>query len=339
MVPTGRRGRGRYRGRRRGRASPRCPSRAVGLHIRATGASRRLFSCENVHMRRQHVSNAVYSTWGYAGKPVVLHNCKQFCTLKLAVLRRDNGHCAPGRVRGGPENTVEAFVEAAPLGADMVELDVRRTADGGAGRVPRRRARRRPAHRRAAQRSTCPPPCPPSTEALDACAGMAVNIEIKNSAASTPTSTRATRSRPRWPRLIGPAGARRRHRLVASTWPRSTPCGPPTGASATGLAHRAGARPACARSASAAERGHVALHPHHTSVTAELIDAAHAAGLRVNTWTVDDPDRMRRAGRAAASTASSPTSPRPGRALGSAAERARRSRSAQGMKSLRLSGS
>ena len=54
---------------------------------------------------------------------------------------------------------------------------------------------------------------------------------------------------------------------------------------------------------------HRALHPHHAFVTAELVDAAHAAGLAVNTWTVDDPDRMPLAGRPRASTASSPTSP------------------------------
>jgi glycerophosphoryl diester phosphodiesterase len=42
----------------------------------------------------------------------------------------------------------------------------------------------------------------------------------------------------------------------------------------------------------AAERGHAAWHPHHTSVTTELVAEARAAGLRINTWTVDDPTRM-----------------------------------------------
>jgi glycerophosphoryl diester phosphodiesterase len=36
----------------------------------------------------------------------------------------------------------------------------------------------------------------------------------------------------------------------------------------------------------------VAIHPHHLSVNAELCRAAHEMGLAVNTWTVDDPDRM-----------------------------------------------
>ena len=36
---------------------------------------------------------------------------------------------------------------------------------------------------------------------------------------------------------------------------------------------------------------------------------AHAAGLAVNTWTCDDPDRIRVAGRRSGSTPSSPTSP------------------------------
>ena len=37
---------------------------------------------------------------------------------------------APTRPRGVGENTLEAFVRARRLGADGVELDVRRTADG-----------------------------------------------------------------------------------------------------------------------------------------------------------------------------------------------------------------
>lgn len=37
-----------------------------------------------------------------------------------------------------------------------------------------------------------------------------------------------------------------------------------------------------------------ALHPHHTMVTPRHMAWAHAHGLRVNAWTVDDPATMRR---------------------------------------------
>jgi glycerophosphoryl diester phosphodiesterase len=40
-------------------------------------------------------------------------------------------------------------------------------------------------------------------------------------------------------------------------------------------------------------KGHVALHPGVGLLTREIIDACHAVGLQVNTWTCDDPDRMR----------------------------------------------
>jgi glycerophosphoryl diester phosphodiesterase len=39
--------------------------------------------------------------------------------------------------------------------------------------------------------------------------------------------------------------------------------------------------------------GHAALHPHHASVTPDLVDSAHQAGIAINTWTVDEPHRMR----------------------------------------------
>jgi glycerophosphoryl diester phosphodiesterase len=39
---------------------------------------------------------------------------------------------------------------------------------------------------------------------------------------------------------------------------------------------------------------HEARHPEHTMVDARYMTWAHRRGLRVNTWTVDDPEEMRR---------------------------------------------
>ena len=87
-----------------------------------------------------------------------------------------------GAARVAAENTVEAFVAASALGADGVELDVHRSADGalvihhnadarGVGVL----AERTEAEIRAAR-----PEIPTLEEALEACAGMLVNIEVKN---------------------------------------------------------------------------------------------------------------------------------------------------------------
>jgi len=45
--------------------------------------------------------------------------------------------------------------------------------------------------------------------------------------------------------------------------------------------------------AKARSGGYAALHPHHSAVTPELNDRAHDAGLLVNAWTCNDPDRIR----------------------------------------------
>jgi glycerophosphoryl diester phosphodiesterase len=41
-----------------------------------------------------------------------------------------------------------------------------------------------------------------------------------------------------------------------------------------------------------AEQGMAAINPWDPLVDAAVVDAAHDAGLAVNVWTVDDPDRM-----------------------------------------------
>jgi len=87
-----------------------------------------------------------------------------------------------GAARLAPENTVEAFVAASALGADGVELDVHRTADGAL--VVHHDADARGvgvlAERSAAEIRAARPEIPTLEEALEACAGMLVNIEVKN---------------------------------------------------------------------------------------------------------------------------------------------------------------
>jgi glycerophosphoryl diester phosphodiesterase len=41
------------------------------------------------------------------------------------------------------------------------------------------------------------------------------------------------------------------------------------------------------------EHGHAAVHPWDPSVDEALVALAHDAGIAVNTWTVDDPSRIR----------------------------------------------
>ena len=189
-----------------------------------------------------------------------------------------------------PENTIAAFVEAGRLGADMVELDVRRTADGAL--AVHHDAKLVDGRLIADLNAVSLPDYVPLLDAaLDACAGMGVNIEIKNfpgdpdfdpgqSVAAAVASVVVQ---------LGVAD-----RVIVSSFNlgavdtvrAAEPSVPTAFLTLTGWDQFE----ALGR---AVERGHGALHPQHGAVTAELVAATHAAGLAVNTWTVDDPARMR----------------------------------------------
>lgn len=197
-----------------------------------------------------------------------------------------------------PENTLAAFRAAAALGADAVELDVRRTADGhpvvhhdavvpGAGPI---------VEQSAASLRRLAPWLPGLAEALAACAGMWVDVEVKNSPADPDWDPDDTLLAPvveeirRWGRLadvlltsFNPVTLAR----VRALDPRL----------ATGWLVDAGHPPAPALAAAAAA-GHAALLPHAASLTetaaAQLAAAARRAGLLLLTWTVDDPGEARR---------------------------------------------
>ena len=193
-----------------------------------------------------------------------------------------------GASRAEPENTVAAFRRAVEMGADGIELDVRRTADDALvvhhdaaladGRVIRHTASRE-----------LPDHVPSLSIALDACEGAFVNVEIKNDPSDPdfdPTDWLAHRTvlelgardaGPRWLvssfRLESVDTVRRLAPRVRTAW----------------LVVGAGPE----QLAATATAGHVAIHPHVGSLDANVIRAAHSAGLAVNTWTCDDPARIR----------------------------------------------
>jgi glycerophosphoryl diester phosphodiesterase len=187
------------------------------------------------------------------------------------------------------ENTVAAFEEARRLGADMVELDVRRTRDGALV-----------IHHDAAlpdagpivelDRNALPSWVPTLEQAVDACAGMVVNIEVKSSpndpdfdedrGVARTVAARVAEHGWRDRVLVSSFDLVSVDRVLASD--ETIP---------TALLTLPGIDTAEA-AAVARDRGHRALHPHDFAVTPDLVDHVHGLGMAVNVWTVDDPDRM-----------------------------------------------
>lgn len=187
------------------------------------------------------------------------------------------------------ENTVEAFRLAVEQGADGIELDVRRTADGHlvVHHDPHLADGTAIA---ATRRDQLSPHVPDLAVALDACAGAWVNLEIKNDEREPGfEADRAVavdvidllRTRPDDPErwlissfdLASLAVVRGSGSSVRTAW----------------LVHAITPEVL----AEVVVAGHHAVHPWVATLDRAAVDAAHDAGLTVNAWTCNDEDQMR----------------------------------------------
>lgn len=198
-----------------------------------------------------------------------------------------------GASRAHPENTLAAFRGAIEQRADGIELDVRRAADGAL--VVHHDDTLADGRRIVdLQQVELPAEVPVLAAALDVCTPLAVvNIEIKNwpdDADFDPTEQVAVDV----VTLLEARGELDDGRNLISSFHLPTVDRvhelAPGLATAwlLGLVEDTG--PLIERAAS---HGHVAIHPHHAFVNDELVARAHDAGLAVNTWTCDEPDRIR----------------------------------------------
>ncbi|HAP76311.1 MAG TPA: hypothetical protein DCR14_09535 [Acidimicrobiaceae bacterium] len=192
-----------------------------------------------------------------------------------------------GASRAERENTLAAFRRAGEMGAHAVELDVRRTLDGvlvihhNPGLADGRVIAQVPY-------SELPADVPTLGEALDACAGMWVNVEIKNDPDEPDFDPTDSIADDTIAHLVARAED---ERWLISSFRIET-------------VDRCRALAPAIRTAwlcsvipddvvpMLVSRGHVALHPWVHLLTREVVDACHAADIEVNTWTCDDPQRM-----------------------------------------------
>ncbi len=193
-----------------------------------------------------------------------------------------------GCTEGFVENTVEAFVEARRLGADGVEFDVRRTADGalvihhdaevpGVGLVHETLFKKLPPH------------VPLLGAAISACEGMAMNVEVKN-----------------WPGDPGydPSGSLARavaaelteqdrvEGVIVSSFDAPTIEAVRTAEPSLAIGWLLGSAVDLGGAlATALDRRYQAIHPYFSLVEGDFAARCHQAGMAVNVWTPNlDPD-------------------------------------------------
>jgi len=194
-----------------------------------------------------------------------------------------------GASRAFNENTLEAFSAAQEMGADWVELDVRRTGDGEVvvhhdhvtadGTVIVETAA-----------AALPDHISTLSAVLVACGDMGVNIEIK----SVPEEPDYDAAHPIVPRVVEVARAHlSMDKVLVSSFDMTAINAvhdlAPNMPTAFLTSESVGAEVPVGR---AVAHGHVAIHPNDRIVTPRWVAEAHDSGLAINVWTVDDPARM-----------------------------------------------
>ncbi len=189
-----------------------------------------------------------------------------------------------------PENTLEAFAGAREQLADWVELDVHLTADSQLAIVhdPRYSDGRLVSSVDAAQR---PETVPLLEDALDACLGMGVNIEIKVPEPGTDAAALVAE-------LVVATVVGRRERgvgqpIAVSCFDEATIARVRTldGSLETAqLVFDLSADPTMIERA--ADRGAAGINPWDPFVDAELVERCRSLGLAVTPWTVDSRERI-----------------------------------------------
>jgi len=194
---------------------------------------------------------------------------------------------SPDPAGGVRENTLAAFARARSHGADGVELDVRLTADGGLavhhdpvieglGPIHELLTADLPSH------------VPLLADALEACAGMMVNVEVKN-LPTEPAFDPTERCAGAVVDVVAAAGALGGV-LVSSFWAGALAAVRATGVDLpTGLLVLPSYDVADAV-AGAVDLGCAAVHLPVPLVTADAVAGAHAVGLAVAVWTVATGD-------------------------------------------------
>jgi len=193
-----------------------------------------------------------------------------------------------------PENTLDAFRSAAGLGADGVELDVRRTSDGflvihhdieapGLGPIS------------GCHRGDLPDWVPTLVEALDVCAelGLEVNVEVKSEVVG-PSHDPEERCAAESAAVCAAAGAEAR--IIVSSFSVAALSAVREVSSDLRLAWLVGLAGTAATPpwsggilASLSLDG---VHPHDATTSSEYVRRAHDDGLAVRVWTVDAPARV-----------------------------------------------
>lgn len=198
----------------------------------------------------------------------------------MMVMTQIYGHRGASAV--ARENTLEAFERAIDMGADGIEFDLRRTRDGclvvhhdpvvsGGSAIVECRA------------DELASSIPTFDAALDICATVAVNVEIKN----LPGEPDFDPSMWIVDRLLAALAARPDgNRVLVSSFHGPTVA-------------RVRQRNARVRTAlliasgdsveTATEAGHDAIHPAYADLDETLVRDAHRAGVAVNVWTVNEP--------------------------------------------------